>query len=42
MFTAEEKAVVIERLNQDGGEVVNDSIGKHIVEALLDWKVWLA
>lgn len=42
MFTAEEKAVLLERLRLDGGEVVHDRISKHVIEALLDWKVWLA
>lgn len=42
MFTPEEKAVLLERLRQDGGEVVHDRISKHVFEALLDWKVWLA
>nr|OQO30769.1 hypothetical protein B0A51_02465 [Rachicladosporium sp. CCFEE 5018] len=42
MFNAEEKAVLLERLRQDGGEVVHGRIGKHVMEALLDWKVWLA
>ena len=42
MFTPEEKAVLLERLRQDGGEIVHDRISKHVVEALSDWKVWLA
>ncbi|KAK5121976.1 hypothetical protein LTR85_004548 [Meristemomyces frigidus] len=41
LLTPEEKAVLLERLRQDGGEVVHDRIRKHVVEALLDWKVWL-
>ncbi|KAK6437668.1 hypothetical protein LTR95_006128 [Oleoguttula sp. CCFEE 5521] len=36
MFNAEEQAVLLERLRQDGGEVVHDRIGKHVMEALLD------
>jgi len=41
MFTAEEKTVLLERLKQDGGEVVHDRVSAHVLEALLDWKVWL-
>lgn len=42
MFNAQEKAVLLERLRLDGGQVVHDRISKHVTEALLDWKVWLA
>jgi len=46
MFTPEEKAVLLGRLRQDaiGLEVVHDrrSVVKYVLEALSDWKIWLA
>ena len=42
MFTPEEKATILARNELDGGEVVHDRIRKHVVEALFDWKIWLA
>ena len=41
-FTPEEKQVLFARLARDGGETPHDSLGKHVIEALTDWKVWLA
>lgn len=41
IFTLEEKDVLAQRQQRDGGVVVHDQIRKHVVEALLDWKVWL-
>lgn len=42
LFTPEEKAVIADRQRLDGGEFVHDRMIKHVLEALCDWKVWLA
>lgn len=43
MFKGEEKAVLLERLRRDGIEEDQPSSIKHqVLEALLDWKIWLA
>ena len=46
MFTPEEKAVLLGRLRHDavGVEVVHDqrSVVEYVLEALSDWKIWLA
>jgi len=42
MFTPEEKAVLLERLRRDGGPEPGDRLGKHLLEALFDWKILLA
>lgn len=42
MFDGEEKAVLLERLRQDGGNEPTETMWSHIMEALVDWKIWLA
>ncbi|KAL1634859.1 hypothetical protein SLS58_010488 [Diplodia intermedia] len=42
MFTAEEKAVLLTRIVEDGGVVRHDKLGpKRFVKYMLDWKIWL-
>ncbi|KAL0260729.1 hypothetical protein SLS55_004419 [Diplodia seriata] len=42
MFTAEEKAVLLTRIVEDGGIVRHDKLGpKRFVKYMLDWKIWL-
>lgn len=41
-FSPEEKAVILKRIRQDGGRVTHDRFSKHLLEALLDWKIWLS
>lgn len=43
MFKGEEKEVLLERLRRDGiQEEAPTSIKSQVLEALLDWKIWLA
>jgi MFS family permease len=42
MFTPEEKDVLLRRLKADREEVAHEHVGKRVLEALFDWKVWLA
>ena len=40
MFTPEEKRVLLARIELDGATVKNERL--NLVEALMDWKIWVA
>ncbi|EME81832.1 uncharacterized protein MYCFIDRAFT_32917, partial [Pseudocercospora fijiensis CIRAD86] len=42
MFKGEEKVALLERLREDGGSEPTEGMWTHVMEALLDWKIWLA
>lgn len=42
LFQGIEKAVLLERLRQDGSNEQTDEIWESVQSALLDWKIWLA
>ena len=41
-FTPAEKDVLLARLAQDGGDLPWKPLRLHVIDALTDWKVWLA